>query len=135
MLENLNEILQTALQQPWTRIYAKLIALILFYGGLVHIGNIAGWGETPWLSTPLLWRVMDVILLCFNIITAIALWLAFTWSIWLLFTGMILFQFIPYTLMRSQFILKPDDAQTLNGLLITEIIILVIFAVLIWWKK
>lgn len=40
-----------------------------------------------------------------------------------------------FTLLRSQFILKPEDAQTLNGLLGTEAILLGIFALLLWLKK
>jgi len=42
---------------------------------------------------------------------------------------------VPYTLFRSQFILKPEDAQTLNGLLGTEALLLAIFALLLWLKK
>ena len=70
-----NEALQSALQQPWTSVYAKVVALVLVYGAIVHIGNIAGFAGRPWLSTPLLWRGMDVALLSFDLTVAIALWL------------------------------------------------------------
>ena len=43
--------------------------------------------------------------------------------------------FVPYPLFRSQFILKPEDAQTLNDLLGTEALLLGIFALLLWLKK
>ena len=46
-----------------------------------------------------------------------------------------LLQVVPYTMLRSQFILKPEDAQTLNGLLGTEGALLAIFALLLWLKK
>ncbi len=124
-----------ALNAPWTATYVKVMALVLLYGATVHIGNMAGLTGTPWLQTPLLWRGMDVALLIFNVTAAIALWRGLAWSVWLVFGGIILLQFVPYTLLRSQFILKPEDAQTLNGLLGTEALLLGIFALLLWLKK
>ncbi|MDJ0707266.1 MAG: hypothetical protein QNJ46_28665 [Leptolyngbyaceae cyanobacterium MO_188.B28] len=130
-----NDIVPSVLLPPWTSIYAKLLALVLLYGAVVHIGNIAGLTGTPWLSTPLLWRGMDIALLIFNVVTAISLWRGVTWSVWLVFGGVALLQFVPYTLFRSHFILKPEDAQTLNGLLGTEALLLALFALLLWLKK
>ena len=130
-----NEIAPSTLLPPWTSIYAKLMAVVLFYGAAVHIGNIAGLTGTPWLSTPMLWRGMDIALLIFDVITAISLWRGVAWSVWLVFGGIALLQFVPYTLFRSQFVLKPEDAQTLNGLLGTEALLLAIFALLLWLKK
>ncbi|NES80969.1 MAG: hypothetical protein F6K10_05940 [Moorea sp. SIO2B7] len=128
-------MIRVALQQPWTSIYAKLLAIVLLYGATVHIGNMAGLTGTPWLSTPLLWRGMDVTLLFFNLVAAISLWRGLLWSVWFVFGGIALLQFVPYTLLRSQFVLKPEDAQTLNGLLGTEVLLLAIFAMLIWLRK
>ena len=130
-----NETISSALQQPWTSTYSKLFALVLFYGATVHIGNMAGLTGTPWLSTPLLWRGMDVALLVFDIVTAISLWRGVSWAVWLVFGGIALLQFVPYTLLRSHFILKPEDAQTLNGLLGTEALLLALFALLLWLRK
>jgi hypothetical protein len=129
------ETLDSPLQRPWTAGYARVMALVLLYGATVHIGNIAGLTGTPWLSTPLLWRGLDVALLVFDVSAAVALWRGFAWSIWLVFSGIILLQFVPYTLFRSQFILQPEDAQTLNGLLGTEALLLSIFALLLWLRK
>jgi len=66
-----HKFLVSALQQPWTAIYTKVIA--------------------------------------------IALWRGLAWSIWLLFGGILLLQILPYTLLRSHFILKSEDAQVLNS--------------------
>lgn len=130
-----NEALHSALQPPWTSVYVKVMALVLLYGATVHIGNMAGLTGTPWLSTPLLWRGMDVALLSFDLTAAIALWRGLVWSVWLLFGGITLLQFVPYTLLRAHFILKPSDAQTLNGLLGTEALLLAFLALLLWLKK
>ena len=121
--------------QPWTARYAKLVAFFLAYGATVHIGNMAGLTGTPWLATPLLWRCMDIALLLFDVIAAVSLWKGLGWSVWFVFGGIILLQFVPYTLLRSRFILKPEDAQTLNGLMGTEAILLALFLILILAKK
>ena len=121
--------------QPWTARYAKLVAFFLAYGATVHIGNIAGPSGTPRLATLLLWRCMDIALLVFDIVAAVSLWKGLGWSVWFVFGGIILLQFVPYTLLRSHFILKPEDAQTLNGLLGTETILLALFLILLLAKK
>ena len=134
-LISLNEFLISGLKQPWTVIYTKIIAITLLYGASVHIGNIFGLTGTAWLSTPVLWRSMDILLLTFDFITAIALWQGRGWSVWLLFNGILLLQVIPYTLLRSYFIVQPEDSQVLNSLLGTEAIFLSIFILLLWWRK
>ena len=131
----MNDALNSALQNPWTAVYAKLMALVLLYGATVHIGNMAGLTGTPWLATPLLWRSMDVALLIFDVTAAIALWRGLTWSVWWVFGGILLLQVVPYTLFRSQFVLKPEDAQVLNSLLGTEAFLLGVFALLLWLRK
>ena len=130
-----HKYLLSALQQPWTAIYTKVIAIALLYGATVHVGNILGLTGTPWLDTPLLWRLLDLILLIFDLVTAIALWRGFAWSIWLLFGGIFLLQILPYTLLRSHFILKPEDTQVLNSLLGTEILLLGVLVLLLWLRK
>ena len=125
----------TTVFYPWTARYAKLIALFLSYGAIVHIGNVAGVTGTPWLSTPLLWRLMDIALLLFNAIAAIALWKELSWSAAFVISGIVLLQFVPYTLLRDRFIFEPKDAQTLNSLLGTEAILLLIFIALLLLKK
>ena len=130
-----HKFLVSALQQPWTAIYIKVIAIALLYGATVHVGNILGLTGTPWLATPLLWRSLDIILLIFDIVIAIALWQGLAWSIWLLFGGILLLQILPYTLLRSQFVFKPEDGQILNSLIGTEILLLSILVLLLWFKK
>ncbi|MDJ0844551.1 hypothetical protein [Crocosphaera sp.] len=132
---SINQFLLSALRQPWTAIYTKLIAIALIYGATVHISNILGLTGTSWLSTPFLWQSMDILLLIFDLTTAIALWRGLPWSIWGLFTGILFLQIIPYTLFRDHFILKPEDHQILNSLLGTEILLLSIFLLLLYLRK
>ena len=130
-----HKYLLSALQQPWTAVYTKVIAIALLYGATVHVGNILGLTGTPWTDTLLLWRSLDIILLIFDLVTAIALWRGLAWSIWLLFGGILLLQILPYTLLRSHFILKPEDAQVLNSLVGTEILLLSVLILLLVFKK
>ena len=138
-----HKFLLSALEQPWIAIYTKVVAhrvadlfeIALLYGATVHVGNILGLTETPWLATPLLWRSLDLVLFIFDIITALALWQGLAWSIWLLFGGILLLQIWPYTLLRSQFVFKPEDAEILNSLLSTEVLLLSILVLLLWFRK
>lgn len=134
-LGTLQTTIDLALKQPWTRLYAKLLACVFCYGAIVHIGNIASLTGTPWLQTPLLWRSLDLVLLSFNLVAAIGLWRGLEWSVGLVFAGILLLQIVPYTIFRAQFIQQPEDAQLLNGLLGTEALLLLVFAVLIAFKK
>ena len=134
-LKSLNQYLNSALLQPKIAIYIKVIAIALLYGATVHLSNIFGLAGTPWLSTPLLWRILDLLLLVFDLVTAIALWRGFSWSIWLLFIGITLLQILPYTLWRSHFIHTPADVQIINSLLTTEILLLSILLILLWRGK
>ena len=67
-------MLKNVFDYPWTRLYAKFFAIVLLYGATVHLGNIAGLTGESWLSTPWLWRVMDICLLSFNLVAAVGLW-------------------------------------------------------------
>ena len=129
---NILNRIQDASQQTFTSIYLRLLACILLYGSIVHIGNILGWGTQPWLETPLLWRILDIILLIFDLGVAIALFFKIPLSVIILGVG---FQFIPYIFFRSYFLTQPEDAATLNGLLGAEGFLLLVLFLLIYFKK
>ena len=83
----------------------------------------------------MLWRVMDVVLLAFNIVLAIALWFRLPWSLIAFIIGIVALQLIPYTVFRSHFIETPGQAQALNGLIATHLVLLAILAALIMLRK
>ena len=70
------ELLEQAPKYTWAGIYARILACILIYGALVHVGNIAGWSGTRWSDTP-------------------ALWLRFPWSLIAFVIGIVTLQLIP----------------------------------------
>jgi hypothetical protein len=78
--------IQESLTRRWTGLYLRALAFALAYGALVHIGNMFGWSgrarlETPLLETPLLWRVMNVVLLMFNVVVGVGLWTRASWAV------------------------------------------------------
>ena len=121
--------------QPWTRIYVRVLAAVLAYGGLVHIGNMLGFNGLPWTESQLHFRIMDVVLLAFNVVVGLGLWLRQSWAVVAFSVWMVLFQIIPYTLFRQYFIQRPEDASTLAGLVGTVALLLGVLIVLIVAKK
>ena len=124
-----------ALTHPWTARYARFLALVLGYGALVHIGNIAGWSGRPWLETPWLWRVLDGVLLAFDLGVGIGLWLQKAWAIAAFVLGIVCLQLLPYTLFRDRFATTPEELATLDGLVGTLIVLLGILLLLVSFKK
>ncbi len=127
--------IEQALNGAWTGIYVKVLACILAYGALVHIGNITGWSRRPWMETPVLWRVMDIVLLIFNITVGITLWLRIPWAVIAFVVGIVGLQLIPYTLFRERFIEAPEQAQALNGLVGTHLVLLTVLVGLMVLRK
>ena len=127
--------LSAAVSQPWTGIYLRVLALVLLYGGSVHVGNMLGFSGTPWQQTPLIWRVMDVVLLVFNIVVAVGLWRRAPWSVVAYVSGILALQVVPYTLFRKEFVRSPADATALNGLLWTHAVLFAVLLILLLGRK
>ncbi|MGK7882069.1 MAG: hypothetical protein AB4060_18505 [Crocosphaera sp.] len=127
--------LEESFPQYWTGIFLRFLSICLIYGALVHCSNILSLGEVSWLETPLLWRVMDIILLIFDVIVAISLWFHSFSGMIAFFVGLILLQIIPYSLFSQYFITTPKDIETLNGLVGTEIVLMTMLIILIIFKK
>lgn len=127
--------LQGSFPQYWTGIYVRFLSICLVYGALVHISNILSLGDVSWLDTPFHWRLMDIILLIFDIITSVSLWLQSFYGIIAFIIGIFVLQILPYTLFRQHFIVNPEDIEILNGLVGTEILLISLLVILIIAKK
>lgn len=126
-------MIKQALESNITVYFVRALALVLGFGTLVHVGNIAGLSDQPWNSTPPLWRVMDIVLLGFNVLVGAGLWLKRPWAIWSFLFGIIALQLVPYTVFRQHFMQATEQAAILNGLVIFWVAVLaVLFAVLLW---
>ena len=127
--------LADAVAQRWTGIYLRLLAGILVYGASVHIWNILGLTGAAWGDTPNHWRVMDVVLLIFNVVVAVGLWIKKPWAVVAFVGGILLLQIVPYTVFRHEFVQTPEQAKTLTGLVGTLLLLLAILVALLLAKK
>lgn len=127
--------LRDATSLRWTGIYLRILAGVLVYGALVHVGNMVGFGGEPWSEMPIHFRVMDLLLLIFNGVVAVGLWSKSPWAVIAFVLGLVLLQIIPYTVFRQHFVQTPEDASTLNGLIGTEIVLIALLFFLILAKK
>lgn len=128
------DLLEPALQNNITVVLVRVLALVLGYGALVHIGNIAGMTGRPWMSTPLLWRVMDIVLLVFNLVVGLGLWFKQPWAVIGFVAGIVTLQLIPYTVFRQHFIETAEHAAMLNGMVVFWIVVLLVLAAVIVWR-
>lgn len=121
--------LAQATQSPWIMIYLRLLAIALGYSALIHLSNMLGLTGTPWLKTPLAWRIGDVVYLLLDLAAAIGLWQLKPWGIglFLLAVGS---QFAIYTVFIDLFAQTEDQRQTIHGLLGTEAIAVAILVLM-----
>ena len=124
-----------AIARPLTSLYLRFLSLVLLYGASVHVANIVGWGDLSWLETPLLWRVMDILLLGFDVAVAIGLWQRRLWAAIAFPCGLVVLQLIPYTVWRSQFVQSAADAKVLNSLLGSEVVLIAVLMLLLGFKR
>ena len=129
-------ILKDKVSRKWMGIYLRILSVILGLSALAHIGSVFGFVSNPWggeITLPM--RILDVVLLVFNIIVAIGLWLKRPWAVLALVIGIILLQIIPFTLFRHHFILSPEHGIMLNKLMTSDLVMLSILAILLIKKK
>ncbi|MDJ0797134.1 MAG: hypothetical protein QNJ51_09910 [Calothrix sp. MO_167.B12] len=118
----------------WMGIYLRVLAFVFAYGAIVHASNMAGLGGKPWLETPLIWRIADIVYFILDIAAVIGLWQRKVWGIGL-FLLAFLSQFVLYTIFLDYFASNPEEKQTIYGLLGTEAILILVFLILFWTKK
>lgn len=66
---------------PWFGTYLCVLAILYALGGVVHIGNIFGYGDRPWSDSPIAWRVGDVVYGVVDFVAAIGLWRRAMWGL------------------------------------------------------
>ncbi|MFC1760348.1 hypothetical protein ACFLZD_02370 [Candidatus Neomarinimicrobiota bacterium] len=120
----------------WTGIYLRILSVILGFSALAHIGSTFGLVSNPWggeITLPM--RILDVVLLVFNIVVAIGLWLKKPWAVVVLVIGIVLLQIILFTIFRQYFILTPEHGRMLYKLATSDLIMLAILAILLFKRK
>ena len=54
------EWIAEAFERKWFYIGAIIVSSLYGLGGLIHIGNVVGFGEMKWIDSPTSWRVGDL---------------------------------------------------------------------------
>ncbi len=124
-------ILEIAFEKNW--FYFCLIAIGIIYGlgGLVHIGNIFGFGEKAWLESPLSWRVGDIVWGALDLVAVVAILMKMPIGIWsVLLAG--LSQILVYSLFPDLFALTEEHHATLKGMVYFHVVILAALGVLVY---
>ena len=129
-MEFLNEIAG----RPWMSIYLKIIAVILAFGAVTHIGNMLGFGEKPFAQFPIAWKIGDVYFTILNVVAIIGLWKKAGWGVFAFLIAMAS-QFLIYTIFIDYFAFTDEHRRAIRGLLITEGIMVGIFILLVLIKK
>lgn len=127
--------IQMALSQKWASLYVRFLAVLLTYGALMHVGNIVGWTGRPWMAIPVPWRVMDIVLLLFNAIVVIGLWVRVPWAVVAFVLGIIALQIIPYTVFRPYSAETPEHVKAINRLVVTMVVLLAALVGLVAAKR
>ena len=81
-----------------------------------------------------MWRVMDVILLLFDVIVGIGLAFKAPWSVIAYIVGIILLQIVPYTAFPEHFAANSEQAATLGGMVWVQFGLLILLAIFLWPK-
>ena len=129
---NIYSKIEIALSKKTTSAYVWLLAYILLFGTHAHISNMLGWSGKPWSESPMLWRILDVVLLAFNLAVAAGLIMRKAIAVIGFIAGIVLLQIVPYTIFRSYFVMRPDDHGILNSLVGAEIILILIMLMLVF---
>lgn len=128
------DYLEQVSERPWMGIYLRILTLLIAYGALVHVANLAGFGEMPWGEMPLTWKVGDIVYGIWDIAIVVGLWQKAVWGI-ICLLGAIFSQFIIYTVFIDYFAFTAPQRETVYGLLGTEAILVLVFLALLIFKK
>jgi hypothetical protein len=123
------------IRHPWTAIYLKVIAVLLFLGALVHLGSIIGIAGTSWTTRPIHIRVADTVMLTVNLVVGWGLWRTRFWAVvgWVL--ALLLLHFIPFIFFTDFFATNPQERTTLYVMLAVDASLLGVFFLLLLGKR
>jgi hypothetical protein len=116
-------------------IYLKVIAVILFLGALSHLASILSISGISWASRPVQFRVADLVLLLVDLVVAWGLWRTRFWGVVGWVAAVVFLQFIPFLFFTDYFATTVRERATLHGLLASQVVLLGVFAVLLFCGK
>ena len=119
-----------AFERDWFYICALVIGALYAFGGLVHIGNIFGFGEKKWLESPVAWRVGDLFWGSLDVAAIVGIALRSPIGIAALVLAA-LSQIVVYGCFPSAFALTDEHRKALKGMVGFHVVVLVVLGALL----
>ena len=112
--------------------FMGLIAVLYGFGGLVHVGNIVGFGELKWSEAPLAWKLGDVVWGLLDIVAVVGIVMKAPLGI-LAVVVAALSQIVVYGFFPDVFALSDGHRSTLRGMVYFNAVVLVALGVLVYF--
>ena len=109
-----------------------VIGAIYGFGGIVHIGNILGFGELTWSEAPLSWKVGDIAWGILDIVAVVGILIKAPIGIFAVALAA-LSQIIVYGIWPESFALNEEHYSTLRGMVYFNAVVLVTLGFLVWF--
>ena len=124
--------LVVAFEKRWFYSATLVIAALYGFGGLVHIGNILGFGELKWSEAPLTWKLGDVAWGALDVTAVVGIVLRARIGIVAVVLAA-LSQVLIYGLFPDAFALNDRHRSALRGLVYFNAVVLVVLGVLVYF--
>ena len=126
------DFLLPAFEKSWFYAAAVIIGLMYGFGGLVHIGNILGFGEIPWSEAPLSWRVGDIVWGILDLVAVIGILIKAPIGLFAVVLAAIS-QILVYGVWPEHFVLHDEHYAILKGMIYFNGAVLAVLALLVWY--
>ena len=123
-----------AFERTWFYVATMVIGVMYGYGGLVHIGNILGFGEVPWAEAPISWKLGDLFWGTLDIIAVVGIILRSPIGI-LAVVLAALSQVVVYGIWPERFALTDQHFSALKGMVYFNASILIVLGVLVFFAS
>ena len=123
--------LYIAFERTWFYVAMLVVGVVYGLGGVVHIGNILGFGELKWADAPLSWKLGDIAWGALDIVAIVGIILGSPIGI-LAVVMAALSQMVLYGLFPGAFALNDEHRSTLRGMVWFHAFVLVALGVLVY---
>ena len=123
--------LTAAFERTWFYVATIIIGVMYGFGGLVHVGNILGFGEMTWAESPLSWKLGDVFWGILDIVAVVGIILKAPVGV-LAVTLAALSQIVVYGIWPERFALTDEHLSVLRGMVFFNTSVLIILGCLVW---
>lgn len=123
--------IEVAFEKNWFYVCALIIGAMYAFGGLVHAGNMLGFGEQKWLESPAAWRLGDIVWGLLDFIAIVGIIMRNPIGIWaVVFAGVS--QIVVYGLFPDAFSLTDQHRSVLKGMIYFHVVVLIVLGGLVY---